>query len=163
MKNLLYCIAVASCLVACEKNIQGNSTSNDDFVDLELTSGTKWKSANETNPNNVNGFYLYDEARTIFGNDLPTKEQWMELMNECEWTWTDAGYRVIGKNGQSIVLPAAGDISCDGQLYDDGKCGLYWSSTPNGSDNAWNLFFISGGVHIFSYLRCCSLSVRLVR
>ena len=44
MKKLLYVIAVALCMVACESNTpNGGSITKGDYEDLGLTSGTKWK------------------------------------------------------------------------------------------------------------------------
>lgn len=52
---------------------------------------------------------------------IPSKAQWQELIDECDWTWDSErvyteigpiggwnGYRVTGKNGASIFLMAAG-------------------------------------------------------
>ena len=44
---------------------------------------------------------------------MPTDAEWMELKNNCTWTWTTQnginGYKVTSnKNGASIFLPAAG-------------------------------------------------------
>lgn len=66
---------------------------------------------------------------------MPTRENFLELSNECSWTWTtingNYGYKVIGKNGNSIFLPAGA-----GHRYDNGHyClgyGYYWSSTHIG-------------------------------
>ena len=81
---------------------------------------------------------------------LPTKAECDELLKKCTWTWTTqgghAGYKVTGKNGNSIFLPAAGWR--DGtSLGHAGSGGSYWSSTPDGSDtqSAYYLGFYSGG------------------
>ncbi len=128
------------------------------YVDLGLPSGTKWKDKNQGS-----GFYSYDEAVRAFGNSLPTKEQFEELKNFCEWTWTAGGYKVTGENGNSIFLPTSGSSLCDGDVSGVGSCGIYWSSTPDGSDRAWGLYVGSGGVVINRYYRCYGLSVRLVQ
>lgn len=98
-----------------------------------------------------------------FGNKLPTKEQFMELRNSCDWTWTGMGYKVVGSNGNSIVLPAAGYRYCSGDVIYVGSDGNYWSSTPNGSEDAWRLGFNSGGVDVYGVNRCGGQSVRLVQ
>ena len=164
MKKLLDVIAAALCLVACEKNPDGGSSTKGDYVDLGLSSGTKWKSSNEMNPDDENGFYDYDLAMSLFEKNMPTKEQWMELVNECQWTWTGMGYRVTGVNNNSIVLPAAGSRDCGGgSVSGVGWGGNYWSSVPDGSGRAWHLYFNSGGVHMIDNPRCLGHSVRLVR
>ena len=128
------------------------------YVDLGLPSGTLWKSSNEKG-----GLYTYDEAVSKFGGKLPTREQWEELKGMCTWTWTGKGYRVTGENGKSIVLPAAGYRDCDGNMDVVGSYGYYWSSTPRGSETAWELNFGSDGVGMGSYGRCRGHSVRLVQ
>ena len=114
------------------------------WVDLDLPSGTKWKSVNES------GFYSYESAIENFGKYVPTKEQWQELRTCCVWTWQEDGYLVTGNNGNSIFLPAAGYRSCNGDEGDVGTNGDYWSSTPFDSGNAWGLGFYSSEV----YMRC---------
>lgn len=130
----------------------------DGYVDLGLPSGTLWKAENEDC-----GLIKYDQAVNFYGNSLPTKEQWEELKNSCLWTWTGNGYKVKGKSGESITLPAAGYRSCDGELYNVGSYGRYWSSTPDGSESAWDRGFDWGGVYMYNGSRCGSRSVRLVR
>ena len=49
------------------------------YVDLGLPSGTLWKEQNE-----IDGFCTYEQAMALFGNDLPTKEQWEELILSCK-------------------------------------------------------------------------------
>ena len=128
------------------------------YVDLGLPSGTLWKAENEDC-----GFITYDQAVNFYGNSLPTKEQFKELKNNCLWTWTGNGYKVKGKNGESIVLPAAGCRTCGGSVYSVGSEGVYWSSTPDSSESAWYLYFGSGQVGMYLSKRCYGLSVRLVR
>ena len=131
------------------------------YVDLDLPSGTLWKKTNETNE--TGGFYTYEEAVSIFGSQLPTDAQLQELKDKCEWDWTGDGYRVTGPNGNSIVLPASGFRNCDGNVYYVGSAGFYRSSSPDGSDDAWRLYFYSDEVIMSISLRCCGLSVRLVQ
>ena len=134
-----------------------NATASD-YIDLGLPSGTMWKNSN------AKGFYTYDEAVSQFGKRLPSQEQWEELMDKCEWTWTGNGYKVVGPNGNSIVLPAAGYLSFDdGQLEGEGDYGGYWSSTPMGAYDAWSLTFGSEGVGGGVTVRPNTVSVRLVQ
>lgn len=138
--------------------VYGEQTIYDpEYVDLGLPSGTKWKKTNASN------FYTYDEAVNTFGKKLPTKTQWEELKGQCQWSWTGSGYKVTGSNGNSITLPAAGYRACNGHTARGGSSGNYWSSTPNGSGEAWDLYFTSSSVNMDSYDRCGGHSVRLVQ
>ena len=130
------------------------------YVDLGLPSGTCWRNSNEGGDN---ARYTYNEAVSRFGNKLPTKQQLEELKNKCTWTWIGSGYKVIGPNGNSIYLPAAGLRYCDGDVSIVGKYGEYWSSTPYYSDDAWFLEIDSGEVNIKFTVRCYGFSVRLVQ
>lgn len=71
-----------------------------------------------------------DAANANWGYDwgIPSEAQWMELEKYCKWLWDSRGYKIIGPNGNSIFLPAAGEY-CDNELkYTDTK-GAYWSSS----------------------------------
>jgi hypothetical protein len=129
------------------------------YVDLGLPSGTLWKDQNE-----IAGLYTYEQAMEKFGNELPTKEQLEELQTSCRWTWTGSGYRVEGPNGETITLPADGRrFGATGTVYFAGSDGGYWSSTPSGAEEAWDLHFTSEEVNMSVYGRRSGLSVRLVR
>ena len=128
-----------------------------DYTDLGLSSKTKWKKVNEGNSK----LFTYEEAIEAFGDKIPTKAQWMELVNECSWVWTGMGYKVVGPNGKSIVLPAWG-CRYDGVVKYEGECGLYWSFNPADFDYAWIFAFDSDEMRLGTALHCSGLSVRLV-
>lgn len=78
------------------------ATSNQEYVDLDLPSGTMWKNSNEKDR------YSFYEASLMFDESLPSKEQWQELLNYCTWEWTgneDCGVLITARNGNSIFLP----------------------------------------------------------
>ena len=153
MKKLFYLFTIlfAGLFAACD---------NGQYVDLGLPSGTLWNAKNEGGDHTR---YTYDEAISNFGSKLPTKEQLEELKNQCTWTWTGSGYKVVGPNGNSIYLPAAGGRDCDGNVSYVGSGGYYWSSTPNGSEHAYSLGFNSDIACMGYDGRCGGLSVRLVQ
>lgn len=126
------------------------------YVDLGLPSGTLWKATNES------GFFTYSEAKKLFGEKLPSKSQWEELKNSCRWEWTEGSYKVIGKGGRYIFLPAAGWRYSDGSVSGVGSTGRYWSSTPNGPLYAWILYFNSSEVRLYDHVRSLGRSVRIV-
>ncbi len=91
-----------------------------------------------------------DDAATVnWGSEwrMPTTAEQNELRTECTWEW-DAqkkGYQVIGKNGNSIFLPAAGSRDSGNSISDEGLVGNYWSSSlnPDYPSSALHLFFTS--------------------
>ncbi|MBQ3789274.1 MAG: hypothetical protein II849_10805 [Bacteroidales bacterium] len=140
--------------------VQPSKPANQDYVDLGLPSGTKWKSTNEDC-----GHISYNTAVKKYGFKLPSKEQFEELKGKCSWSWTGKGYRVTGPNGNSIFLPAAGrhDVY-DNRDYGIGSRGYYWSTTSEGEKYAWDLEFSSNGVSVtYSNQYNYDFSVRLVQ
>ena len=94
------------------------------YVDLGLPSGTWWQKERE------DGFYSYEEAQTKFGNNLPTNEQFQELLDNCTWTWNGHGYDVKGTNGCIISFPAVGYYRYDGLNIGGNYYSMYLTSTP---------------------------------
>lgn len=127
------------------------------YVDLGLPSRTLWKDTNES------GFYDYDKAKKTYGKRLPSQEQWAELKNYCKWSWNGCGYQVMGDNGYYISLPAEGYRYCNGDVDDVGSSGNYWSSSPDGSLDAWGFYFYPSSKDKRCYTRCLGLSIRLVQ
>lgn len=62
---------------------------------------------------------------------IPSKEQAQELVDNCEFVWTSVkgqnGYKVVGKNGNSIFLPAGGYYSPN-PSHTKRVC-IYWTSS----------------------------------
>ena len=114
-----------------------------------------------------------DAARANWGGQwrMPTDEEWKELRENCEWTWTSDynGTGVAGQivtsniNGNSIFLPAAGCRSRD-NLSNAGYYGFYWSSSlyADNPNLAWYVYFYSDNVRRGSNVRYCGRSVRPV-
>ena len=96
----------------------------------------------------IGGNSSYDVARYRWGGSwrLPTAAELEELKTKCTWTWTTQGghngYKVTGKNGKSIFLPAAG-YHLGTSPEDVGEYGNFWSSTPYESNTygAYSLYF----------------------
>jgi hypothetical protein len=134
--------------------------SNYDFATCAST-GKSW--------GDIGGNPSRDAARANWGGSwrMPTKAEFQELVDNCTWTWTTQngknGYKVTGKNGQSIFLPAAGYRFGD-ELYDGGEYGLFWSSTPYESStaDAYGLYFLEGGQDVGWSYRSFGRSVRPV-
>lgn len=101
-----------------------------------------------------------DAATANWGGDwtMPTASDFDELKDKCTWTWTTEnevnGYRVIGTNGNSIFLPAAGGRKGSG-LDGEGSYGYYWSSSLDESNSGSGrfLYFNSGYVNAWGSSR----------
>lgn len=110
-----------------------------------------------------------DAATANWGGSwrMPTDEEMTELRNNCTWTWTTQngvnGYKVVGKNGNSIFLPAAGWM-LGTSLNLVGSCDFYWSSSLNTSnpDYAYGVLFYSSYVRRDYSNRAYGRSVRPV-
>jgi len=75
-----------------------------------------------------------DAAVQNWGNGwrMPTKQEFEELRNDCEWEWVNGAnanyYKVTGPNGKSILLPACGCIK-DTKRIMFMENGCLWSSS----------------------------------
>ena len=190
MKKLLYigmiCLTAFAMgvLVCCTEkdandNTSGNGVTNNDnsgdnggdstdvnqvWMDLGLTSGTKWKVSNEENAADTGyNFFTLEDIGTLFAGQIPSREQFEELISECQWVWLGNGYNVTGPNGNSINLPALGVRDRYGNEGGVGTVGRYWSSTPSGSERTWKLDFNSDTVRMVGTYRCLGNSVRLIK
>lgn len=77
----------------------------------------------------------YDVAKIMLGGKwrMPTEKEFEELIKKCEFRTCEIngiyGHRVIGPNGNSIFLPAGGDIR---NKRKDNTCDCeYWTGTRN--------------------------------
>lgn len=132
------------------------------YVDLGLPSGTLWADRNEhAEEPNKSGIYCGWNFYEIIippynpmGIDLPSKEQFEELINECKWTSVDNGYSIEGKNGAKIFLPCCGTIINVQDVYNNNGThkepflkddfGFYWSrdcTKKFPKINAYSLYF----------------------
>lgn len=107
----------------------------------------------ERSMSDIRGNSSYDAARANWGGNwrLPTKAEFDELVNNCDYEWTTQngvkGMRFTSRrNGNNIFLPAAGWRYGTSTKY-VGERGGYWSSTPyeGRTQDAYYLYFDSGG------------------
>ena len=101
----------------------------------------------------ISGDAMYDVARASWGGEwrLPTKAEWVELIDNCTWTSIKIGDERYGmratskKNGKSIILPACFDWHGVKGYDDPYTDGHYWSSTPYvwSSEHGVMMYFLS--------------------
>ena len=141
-----------------ENSTTYNKIMSDTPVDIPIVRKKWWQSIfgeskidiSKIDQRNISGDSRYDVARAKWGGTwrLPTVEEIDELVNICEHRWTTysghKGYIIIGPNGNSIFLTAAG-CRYGSSLGSVGKYGHYWSSSPYESDTqfAYGLHFSS--------------------
>ena len=104
----------------------------------------------------IGGIKRYDAATALWGDgwQMPSKQDFEELMDNCTFEWTSLGRvkgcKVISKiNGNYIFLPATGLINSEsysgfyypGNLH---RWAQYWCSTPSYSDDAYGFWGIYG-------------------
>lgn len=131
------------------------------FVDLNLPSGTLWATTN------VEGYFTFDEAVEKFGNNLPTKEQWKELIENTSQVFKDEKLLIYKKGFNTspvLEFPAAGYHN-NTLVSNVGLDGYYWSSTATSAATyAYYLFFRGGLVTPQIYgNRYLGRSVRLIK
>ena len=112
-----------------------------------------------------------DAATQILGGTwrTPTTTEWRELMDNCDWTWSDSkkGYTVTSKvpgfEGNSIFLPAAG-CRLNTNFYDTETFGYYWSANVNPENPAVaiSVYFYSSSHELRGEYRYFGYSIRPV-
>ena len=134
--------------LADENKLSHGTCNGHEWVDLGLS--VKWATCNvgANSPEEYGDYLNWEKGLDTVQEDwaatwrLPTQKEFDELKNLCEWTWGKLrgtyGYKVTGKNGNSIFLPAGGRycfrvtfLRTQKIDYDIAKSGCYWTSTMN--------------------------------
>ena len=126
---------------------------------------TKWEYTKENSKTwdievgNISGEKTHDVASLNLGGGwrIPTEHEARELIDKCTWISTTMngvkGSKVIGPNGNSIFLPAAGYYygnSHDSVTYN----GRYWTSSPyNNRPNCAYYMYFSNDRHYVNWYR----------
>ena len=100
--------------------------------------------------------YTWEAAKTgcaAFGAGwrLPTDEDWQALADAFGGIWKlgeresgESAYKALLKDGSSgFAALLAGVRFSDGEFFDLGRDGYYWSSTENDAADAWLYWFYS--------------------
>lgn len=146
-----------------------------EYVDLGLPSGTLWAKDYETDDNDKTIYLPYHTAEEY---QLPTEEQWNELLEICRWKGEYSssglsfyGVTCIGPNGNSIYLRSKGYVQDKEILrvpsYGGGH--IYFWISDNGDTNEKNAIHVSAGTkgipekEIANFFSGYKLPIRIVR
>lgn len=131
----------------------------DNYVDLGLPSGTKWRShsvgylmphysmdipcVSYDNITDLSECTKKNTIEVLFNGkyDFPEVEDFQELLKYCDWHWQKemfldngnyrlGGYEVVGKNGNRLFLRAAG-YKDENDIIQECKNGFYWTNTKD--------------------------------
>ena len=100
------------------KVVKDSVSEGSEFVDLGLSSGTLW-SSDYVKDDNDKAIYVTQENSADY--EIPTYEQFKELMDECKWeqksekNWTESGFYhwhewviCLGPNGNKVTFEKTG-------------------------------------------------------
>lgn len=104
-----------------------------EYVDLGLPSGTLWAATNygALDGNDVGESFSWSGKP----DNMPTVEQWQELIGNCSWSDYNSYYYIVsmgGTNGNHIGLPKT-----------DGTVAHYWTSDEDYSSGDEKAFYFS--------------------
>lgn len=114
--------------------------------------------------------YPSDDAAHIYWAGkwrIPTIAEWDELFSQCTWGLVGQGddyaYKVIGPNGNTILLPVAG-YRLGSEVQEAGVSGHYLSSSlyTNQPNCAWSIYLDSNGIKKGYHGRNLGFSIRPV-
>lgn len=109
-----------------------------EYIDLGLPSGNLWAAEN------IEDYCDFNNAVTRYGDNIPTREDFEELFQNCEKKWDDErkGLVLVANNGAKLFLPALG-YQYISSIYGLQIHGYYWTSTPSTTNFAYFAYFHS--------------------
>lgn len=102
----------------------------------EISKKASYTKENYTLPKQIELDSKNDVATVLWGGKwrMPSKKDFQELKDECDWTWdaTKKGYNIKSKTSdKSIFLYTTGYYN-DSDIRGAGTTGYYWARTRNG-------------------------------
>lgn len=136
-------------------DLRNNQT---EYVDLGLPSGTLWSIDYERDGDET----LFLPRCKAVELNIPTNEQWKELMNTCKWTVENREVICIGLNGNIIRFLKTGYIKGIDEIIESSKA-LFW--VKNDNDNWGATVFYNGEIYknTYNYYGGYKLPVRLIK
>lgn len=155
------------------KVVKDSVSVGSEFVDLGLPSGTLW-SSDYVKDDKANAIYVTQEGSADY--EIPTYEQFKELMDECKWDqktekkWTEWGNYYyhdwaicLGPNGNKITFEKTGLYEATDSLTRTSEIFFWLNDKEYFHNNCASITFDSlniGSENMFSGYK---LSIRLVK
>lgn len=155
------------------KVVKDSVSEGSEFVDLGLSSGTLW-SSDYVKDDNDKAIYVTQENGADY--EIPTYEQFKELMDECKWeqksekNWTESGFYYwhdwaicLGPNGNKITFEKTGLYEATDSLTRTSEIFFWLNDKEYFHNNCASITFDSlniGSENMFSGYK---LPIRLVK
>ena len=155
------------------KVVKDSVSVGSEFVDLGLPSGTLW-SSDYVKDDNDKAIYVAQENGADY--EIPTYEQFKELMDECKWdqksekNWTESGFYhwhewaiCLGPNGNKITFEKTGIYETTDSLTRTSEIFFWLNNKEYFYNNCANITLNSlniGSENMFSGYK---LPIRLVK
>lgn len=155
------------------KVVKDSVSEGSEFVDLGLPSGTLW-SSDYVKDDNDKAIYVTQENGADY--EIPTYEQFKELMDECKWdqksekNWTESGFYYwhdwaicLGPNGNKITFEKTGLYEATDSLTRTSEIFFWLNDKEYFHNNCASITFDSlniGSENMFSGYK---LPIRLVK
>ena len=140
-------------------DLRGNNT---DYIDLGLPSGTLWSTSFEKESDT----FLYLPYNKAISLNIPTQEQWEELMNICKWKGESGMFCCVGPNGAVLSFAKTGYIQVISEKTEIADS-FFWIRNINNELNEVEAahMFVCGRLYysIDRLYRGFKLPIRLVR
>ena len=156
-----------------DKVVKATSSDDIEYVDLGLPSGTLWSSNYLEDENNETVYVLQEKSKAF---DIPTVEQWQELVRECRWEQKseriDDSYGFyhyhdwaicLGPNGNRIIFEKTGLYEIQTERVRTNEVLFWLKKGKNSQCNSANITFCTIKITSKNEFSGYRLPIRLVK
>lgn len=156
-----------------DKVVKETSSDDIEYVDLGLPSGTLWSSNYLEDENNETVYVLQEKSKAF---DIPTVEQWQELVRECRWEQKseriDDSYGFyhyhdwaicLGPNGNRIIFEKTGLYEIQTERVRTNEVLFWLKKGKNSQCNSANITFCTIKITSKNEFSGYRLPIRLVK
>lgn len=155
------------------KVVKDSVSEGTEYVDLGLPSGTLW-SSDYVKDDNGKVIYVTQENNAAY--EIPTYEQFKELMDECKWeqksekNWTESGFYYwhewaicLGPNGNKITFEKTGYYEATDSLTRTSEIFFWLNNKEYFHNNCASITFNSLNIGSEKMFSGYKLPIRLVK